>query len=215
MQQQPGTRYVGRQGAAQRVPHSPWRQACPHPSTSDTGLCPVQSRVCIYDRNGKLYEELHLPPPEVQPTDTKLCCCTQLEVRGAATNICTDSGKEDRHMPSLHTYWRHTQAAVMDISTIGCQGKHCTAWTSLPTDLQLTVFCALATAVGCLRGHAGRAASRQQRPAGVDSSHPGTAEDGDTVQGELREQKMLVQGLQPVVAPAVLACTALQQLARR
>lgn len=213
MQQQPGTRYVGRQVAAQKVPHPPWPQDCPHPSTSDTGVCPVQSRVCIYDRNGKLYEELHLQSPEVQPTDTKLCCCTQLEVRQAATNIPTASCKQGRHMPkSSHLLASHTS------SSHGYQ--HCldaresTAWTSLPTHLHLIVFCALATAVGCLRGHAGCVASRQQRPAGVDGSHPGAAEDGDTVQGEARWRNLLVQGL-PSWLSSGLPCglSALQQLA--
>jgi hypothetical protein len=44
-----------------------------------------QRQVVIYDRNGKLVEEIRLPPPEVAAAgDAKQPCCLQLQVRRPA-----------------------------------------------------------------------------------------------------------------------------------
>lgn len=40
----------------------------------------AQRQVAIYDRNGKLLEQLHLPPAEVAASDPKQSCCLQLQV---------------------------------------------------------------------------------------------------------------------------------------
>ena len=41
----------------------------------------MQRKVTIFDRNGKLFDEVQLPPPEISGTDPNASCCTELQVR--------------------------------------------------------------------------------------------------------------------------------------
>ena len=42
----------------------------------------VQRKVNIFDRNGRLYDEVPLPQPEVQLSDSGSPSCLELQVRG-------------------------------------------------------------------------------------------------------------------------------------
>lgn len=48
----------------------------------------VQRKVNIYDRSGKLFEEIHFPPADISIADGKACSCVQIQV-GQRPRQCT------------------------------------------------------------------------------------------------------------------------------
>ena len=54
-------------------------------------LSSAQRKICILDRNGKLYDEVHLPAAEVQQV-ARSSCATALQVRLGMCNVHSDRG---------------------------------------------------------------------------------------------------------------------------
>eukprot|EP00955_Chlamydomonas_euryale_P088912 364424-Chlamydomonas_euryale.AAC.1 len=86
-------------------PHPCGRTRAPFPPSLH--LVAAQRKLCIYDRNGRIYDEVSLPQPEIPTQDPSAPSCAALVVRGSGAHTSTSR-------PGLHGLLRMRECAILE-----------------------------------------------------------------------------------------------------